>query len=144
MQTVSRHPGGWRDRMIVEEGECWFLSLLATGSKDQHPFEQDFVTALDAMAIIGGVRSSRACPEGILILREFPADALRAGDQGARMERVVFTLDLITSDSLFSARNFRIPSGDLVLATESPVNSAQTIFGLIGSAFGLARNASTP
>jgi polysaccharide export outer membrane protein len=135
----TRLVGG--DRVIVEEDERYFLSLGAAGSQDQHPFTQDIVTALDAMAIIGGVTSSRADPEGILILREYPASALRAGERGPRMERVVFTLDLTTSDGLFSARNFRIHSGDLVLATESPVTSVQTIFGLIGGVFGLANTA---
>ncbi|MGI3187307.1 hypothetical protein [Nioella aestuarii] len=72
-----------------------------------------------------------------MILREYPASALRTGQRGPREERVVFTLDLTTSDGLFSARNFRIHSGDLVLATESPVSSVQTVFSLFGSAFGL-------
>jgi polysaccharide biosynthesis/export protein len=136
----TRLAGG--DRVIVEGDRRYFLSLGAAGSQDQHPFPQDIVTALDAMAIIGGVSSSRADPEGILILREYPASALRAGERGPRQERVVFTLDLTTSDGLFSARNFRIHSGDLVLATESPVNSVQTVFGLVGGLFGLANTAS--
>jgi polysaccharide export outer membrane protein len=54
---------------------------------------------------------------------------------------VVFTLDLTTSDGLFSARNFRIQSGDLLLATESPINSVQTVFSLVGGLFGLANTA---
>lgn len=128
------------DRVIVEEDRRYFLSLGAAGSQDQHPFTQDYVTALDAISIIGGVSASRADPEGILILREYPAEALRSGERGPRQERVVFTLDLTTSDGLFSARNFRIQSGDLVLATESPVSSVQTVFSLFGSAFGLVNS----
>lgn len=135
----TRLRGG--DRVIVEEDRRYFLSLGAAGTQDQHPFPQDVVTALDAISIIGGVSSSRADPEGILILREYPASALRAGERGPRQQQVVFTLDLTTSDGLFSARHFRIQSGDLVLATESPVSSVQTVFNLIGGAFGLARSA---
>ena len=41
------------------------------------------------------------------------------------------------SRGLFSARNFFINSGDLVLATESPVSSVSVVAGLVGSAFGL-------
>ena len=52
---------------------------------------------------------------------------------------MVFTVDLTSADGLFSARNFRIHPGDLVLVTESPVTWAQTILGLVGSVFGLAR-----
>ncbi len=136
----TRLHGG--DRVIVENDDRYFLSLGAASSQAQHAFPQDIVSALDAISIIGGVNSSRADPEGILILREYPNEALRPGMRGPRQEQVVFTLDLTTADGLFSARNFRIQSGDLVLATESPVNSVQTVFSLVGSVFGLANTAS--
>lgn len=129
----TRLHGG--DKVIVEEDRRYFLSLGAAGREAQHPFNRDDVSALDALAIIGGVNDARADPQGILILREYPAKAV--GTNGPSKERVVFTLDLTTSDGLFSARNFQIHSGDLVLATESPLNNARTIIGIIGSAFGV-------
>lgn len=131
----TRLQGG--DQLVVEADGRYFLSLGAAGSESQFPFNRDEVSALDAMALIGGVNEARANPKGILILREYPASALGAGQRGPRKERVVFTIDLTTSDGLFSARNFAINSGDLVLATESPVTNVRTIVGLIGSAFGL-------
>lgn len=127
------------DRVIVEEDRRYFLSLGAAGSQSQHRFPQDHVSALDAVSIIGGVESRRGDPGGVLILREYPDSALRADDSGPAQARVVFTVDLTSADGLFSARNFRIHPGDLVLVTESPVTSAQTILGLVGSVFGLAR-----
>jgi polysaccharide export outer membrane protein len=127
------------DQVIIEEEERYFLSLGAAGSQSQHFFPRDHVTALDAISIIGGVESNRGDPGGILILREYPTSAVRLGMAGPDQERVVFSLDLTNADGLFSARNFMINPGDLVLVTESPVTAAQTIFGLIGSAFGLAR-----
>ncbi|MBO6601627.1 MULTISPECIES: polysaccharide biosynthesis/export family protein [Paracoccaceae] len=138
-QLDTRLRGG--DQIIVEEDRRYFLSLGAAGLQAQHRFPQDVVTALDAMAIIGGVSAARADPQGVLILREYPVSALQAGTRGPRQQRVVFTLDLTTSDGLFSARNFRIAPGDLVLATESPVTAAQTIFGLFGSIVGLGNQA---
>ena len=80
----------------------------------------------------------RGDPQGILILREYPDSAVRAGVRGPRQTRVVFTLDLTNSDGLFSARNFEIAPKDLVLVTESPVTNTRTILGLIGSVFGVA------
>lgn len=130
------------DQVIVEEDRRQFLSLGAAGQQSQHRFPQDSVTALDAMAIIGGVDSRRGDPGGILILREYPDSAVRPDGNGPSQSRVVFTLDLTSADGLFSARNFHIHSGDLVLVTESPITSAQTIFGLIGSVFGLASQTS--
>jgi polysaccharide export outer membrane protein len=125
------------DRVLVEEDRRYFLSLGAAGSQSQHTFPRQRVTALDAMSIIGGVQSARGDPGGILVLREYPASAVRPDAQGPDQGRVVFTIDLTTADGLFSARNFQINPGDLVLVTESPVTRTQTIFGLIGSAFGL-------
>lgn len=132
----TRLAGG--DRVIIEEDRRYFLSLGAAGEQNQHRFTQDVLSALDAMAIIGGVNAGRADPQGVLILREYPPSSLDADRRGPREQRVVFTLDLTSSDGLFSARNFRISPGDLVLVTESPVSNARTVFGLIGSAFGVA------
>lgn len=135
----SRLHGG--DKVIIEEDRRYFLSLGAAGREAQHAFNRDTVSALDALAIIGGVNDNRANPQGILILREYPNSAVSAGTRGPRKTRVVFTLDLTTSDGLFSARNFPIHSGDLVLATESPLTNTRTILGLVGSVFGLVNAA---
>jgi len=125
------------DQVIVEEDRRYFLSLGAAGSQSQHRFTQDHLSALDAVSIIGGVESRRGNPGGVLVLREYPANAVRPDNRGPDQSRVVFTVDLTSADGLFSARNFRIHPGDLVLVTESPITSAQTIFGLVGSVFGL-------
>ena len=126
------------DRVIVEEEERYFLSLGAAGTEALHYFPQDRVTALDALAIIGGVADARADPEGILVLREYRSSMVRTDGSGPPQTRVVFTIDLTSADGLFSARNFTIMPGDLVYATESPVTAARTILGLIGTSFGLA------
>ncbi|MBC6438647.1 MAG: polysaccharide export protein [Rhodobacteraceae bacterium] len=125
------------DRVIVEQDKRYFLSLGATGVQAQHSFNRDTVTALDALAIIGGVSASLADPQGVLILREYDTSTLDPDDPGPRQQRVVFALDLTKADGLFSARSFHIASGDLVLATESPVTSVQTVLDLIGSILGL-------
>ena len=135
----TRLHGG--DKVIIEDDRRYFLSLGAAGSEAQFSFNRDDVSALDALSIIGGVNDTRADPKGILILREYKASAVSAGTRGPRKTRVVFTLDLTTSDGLFSARNFHIQSGDLVLATESPITKTRTILGLVGTAFGLVRAA---
>jgi polysaccharide export outer membrane protein len=131
----TRLRGG--DKVIVEEDRRYFLSLGAAGREAQHPFNRDHVSALDALAIIGGVNDARADPQGILILREYPSKAVRTDAAGPDQSRVVFTLDLTTSDGLFSARNFHIHSGDLVLATESPLNNTRTVLSVVGSIFGV-------
>lgn len=126
------------DKIIVEEDDRFFLSLGAAGKESQVYFNEDSLTALDALAMIGGVADSRADPTGILILREYPRSALAAGTRGPREENVIFSIDITTADGLFAAKNLEVFPGDVVLATESPINTLQAALRLIGSAFGLA------
>ncbi|WP_028031506.1 polysaccharide biosynthesis/export family protein [Gemmobacter nectariphilus] len=126
------------DKIIIEDDSRYFLALGASGKQSTMPFTQDKVSALDAVTMIGGLSPSRADPRGVLILREYAGKQVRLDGLGPDRPRVVFTVDLTTADGLFSARNFPIAHGDLVLATESPVSSARTVFGLIGQSFGLA------
>ena len=131
----TRLKGG--DRVFVEEDERYFLSFGATGTEAIHIFTRDRMSAMDAIAAMGGVNDSKADPKGLLVLREYPPSAVRPGNRGPRRTRVVFTLNLTTPDGLFSARNFEINSGDLVMATESPINDLLTISNIVGNFYGV-------
>ncbi|WP_245626909.1 polysaccharide biosynthesis/export family protein [Aestuariivita boseongensis] len=126
------------DTLIVEEDERYFLSYGSTGQEALHRFPKDTVSALDAVSIMSGINDARGDPEGVLILREYPANAVGSSPDRPRMQRVVFTFDLTTSDGLFSAGRFQIASGDLLVGTESPVTNVRTVLGLIGLAVGAA------
>lgn len=138
MDTTLR--GG--DKVFVENEERYFLSLGAAKSEAEIPFPRDRITALDAMALIGGLNDIRANPKGILVLRDYPAAAVRGDGRGPAKERMVFTIDLTTADGLFSAGEFQIHHRDVVLVTESAVTATETVFGIVGKAFGLANSAS--
>ena len=131
LDTLMR-PG---DKVVVESDSRTFLSLGATGTEAVHPFTQDSITAMEAVAEIGGVTDSRANPRGLLILRNYPAKFV---GKGPSREQVVFALDLTSADGLFAAGQFEVMDGDLIFATESPVTAIKTVFGLVGSAVGLA------
>ena len=131
----TRLVGG--DRVFVEADTRYFLSFGATGEQAQHRFTRDRVTAMDAVAIMGGVKANLADPKGLLILREYPAAAVSAGTRGPRQTRVVFTVDLTSADGLFSARNFAIQPEDLLVATEAPINDVLTVSNIVGNIFGV-------
>ena len=126
------------DRVFVEDDDRTFLSLGAAGQEAVHKFPTDVVTALEALSIIGGVAEARADARGILILRSYSVAMVTKDRSGPDHPRTVFTLDLTTADGLFSADQFLIQPGDLIYVTESPLTAANSILGLIGSAFGLA------
>lgn len=125
------------DQVIVERDDRYFLSFGATGVEAQHFFTHDTVSAMDAISIMGGVTDNKADPQGLLILREYGSSAVQPGTRGPRQRRVVFTVDLTSIDGLFSARQFKINPQDVLMATESPINDVNTIFNLIGNAFGV-------
>ncbi|PYF09369.1 polysaccharide export outer membrane protein [Rhodobacter viridis] len=130
------------DKLMVLKDDRNFLSLGAAGVEKIIPFPKDHVNALEAVTLAGGINDSRANPKGVLILREYPASAVRSdATQGPQNARVVFSMDLTTSEGLFSAQNFEVQPNDLVLATESALVNTRTILGLFGSTLGLARTA---
>ena len=125
------------DRVFALADDRYFLALGASRLSAQVPFAQDRITALEAMSLIGGLAPERANAQGILILRRYPEAAVRTDGSGPSQTRTIFTLDLTTADGLFSAGQFRIQPGDLIYVTESPLLTARSILGLIGTVFGL-------
>ncbi|UTH46260.1 polysaccharide biosynthesis/export family protein [Loktanella salsilacus] len=132
------------DRIVITEDDRYFLSLGAAAKEAIHPFPKAEVTALDAMSIVGGVSDARANPQAILILREYPTNAVRpvtAGVQkdpvfrpeGPPQNRIIFTIDLTKADGLFSAGKFTILTGDLVYVTESPLGTANAVVGVFSN-----------
>lgn len=128
------------DKVIVREDSRSFLALGAASTQKEHFFEKDRISALDAMAMMGGVSETRGDPSGILVLRRYNSKSVRTDGKGPSNIRAVFVLDLTSADGLFSAGEFEVYPNDVVLATESPVNSVQTVFRLIGSAFAISAN----
>jgi polysaccharide biosynthesis/export protein len=129
------------DKVYVESDERFFLSLGAAGKEAQISFPTDTVTALDAASLIGGIQESRGNMKGVLILRDYAESAVRSDGTGPEKERVIFAFDMTTADGLFSAGDFPIQHRDLVLVTESPINSASTIIGLVFEALGVGTRA---
>ena len=125
------------DKVLIEDDDRYFISLGASRREEVVYFDKEYITALEAVSMVGGLSDYTANPEGVLILREYSATQLRSDGGGPTHEQVVFTVDLTTADGLFAARNFQINPNDTVLATESPVNGVRTVFGILGSLVGI-------
>jgi polysaccharide export outer membrane protein len=127
------------DRVYVVDEDRTFLTLGATGSQSIFDFPKEDLSALEALALVGGVNASSANPESILVMREYAPNAVRDGIAGPPKERVVFTIDMTTADGVFSAGKFLLEDGDLIYGTESALGPALTVFGL-GNSLGAAVN----
>lgn len=124
------------DRIMVIPEERQFLAMGATGSTAIFDFPDGDLSALQAMATIGGISGATANPKGILIMREYDPSEVGDGISAPPQERVVFTMDLTTADGLFSAGKFKMQDGDLVYATESAIVPALALFRLVNTVRG--------
>jgi len=122
------------DRIFVVDDARKFVAFGATGSQSLVDFPQEELSALEAVALIGGVNAGSGNPESILIMRDYDSDAVADGISGPPKERVVFTIDLTTADGVFSAGRFMMEDGDVIYGTESALGPALTVLNL-GTSF---------
>lgn len=125
------------DRIVVEKDTRAFVALGATGSQNRVPFETQSLSAIEAIAQVGGLSTSLADPTGVFVFRNEPAEIANSvlgrldlqGDQ-----RFVYVLDLTQPTGMFEARDFLIRDGDTVYVTEAPfVQWQKTISAVTGT-----------
>lgn len=126
------------DRIIVEQDSRAFVALGATGAQSRVPFETQTLSAIEAIATVGGLNTSLADPTGVFVFRNEPAEIANSvlgrtdlqGDQ-----RFVYVLDLTAPTGMFEARDFLIRDGDTVYVTEAPyVQWHKTLSAMTGTA----------
>jgi polysaccharide biosynthesis/export protein len=137
------------DKIVVEQDTRSFSVLGATGTQNQVPFETQTLSAIEAIATVGGLSTSLADPTGVFVFRNEPAEIANAvlgrndlqGDQ-----RFVYVLDLTQPTGMFEARDFAIRDGDTVYVTEAPFvqwqKTLNAITGTAGAATSLESTAS--
>lgn len=111
------------DRILVEEDTRSFTALGATNAQARVPFETQDLSALEAIAQVGGLISIASDPTGVFIFRNEPAEVAgqvlgRDDLQGA--QRMVYVLNLTQPNGLFIARDFVIRDEDTLYVTEAP------------------------
>ena len=132
---IALRPG---DQIVVEQDTRAFTALGATGAQNRVPFTTQTLSALEAIATVGGLNSALADPTGVFVLRNEPAAIAnavlgRTDLQGA--QRMVYVLDLTQPTGMFEDRDFLIRDGDTVYVTEAPfVQWTKTLGAITGSA----------
>jgi polysaccharide export outer membrane protein len=131
---IALRPG---DQIVIEEDQRRFTALGATGSQSLVPFESETLSAIEALATVGGLQTTAADPTGVFVFRNESAEianvVLGRNDlQGA--QRMVYVLDLTSPTGMFEARDFLIRDGDTVYVTEAPyVQWNKTLAALTGA-----------
>jgi len=126
------------DRIVIEEDTRSFVALGATGAQNRVPFETQNLSAIEALAIVGGLNTSIADPTGVFVFRNEPAEVANAvlgRNDLVGAQRMIYVLDLTQPTGMFEARDFLIRDGDTVYVTEAPyVQWQKTIGALTGTA----------
>ena len=143
MQDLFENPGldialRGGDRVVVERDQRAFTALGATGAQNLVPFESQTLSAIEAIAQVGGLNTSIADPKGVFVFRNEPsavANAVLGRNDLRGDQRMVYVLDLTQPTGMFEARDFLIRDGDTVYVTEAPyVQWNKTLSVLTGSA----------
>lgn len=133
------------DKIFVDRDTRAFTALGATGSQNRVPFTTQTLSAIEALATVGGLSSGTADPTGVFVFRNEPAAIANAvlGRKDLQGEqRMVYVLDLTQPTGMFEARDFLIRDGDTVYVTEAPFvqwnKTLSAITGTTGAANNLA------
>lgn len=133
------------DRILVEADQRSFTALGATGAQSRVAFETRTLSALEAIAQVGGLQTNTADPTGVFVLRNETdeiADQVLGRDDLVGTQRLVYVLDLTEPNGLFLARDFLIRDGDTVYVTEAPyvqwTKSLSVLTGSVSAAANLA------
>jgi len=128
------------DRILVEEDSRSFTALGATSGQAQVTFTSQNISALEAIAQVGGLNSNAADPKGVFILRNEPEEIARvvlARDDIIGTQRIIYVLDMTKPNGMFNARDFLIRDEDTVYVTEAPYvrfsKSMSAVFGTLNS-----------
>lgn len=125
------------DRIFVEQDTRSFTALGATGSQALVDFESQTISAIEAIAQVGGLSSTLADPTGVFVFRNEPeaiANQLVGRTDLIGTQRMIYVLDLTEPNGMFMARDFAIRDGDTVYVTEAPFSQfSKTISAVFGS-----------
>lgn len=139
---IALRPG---DQIVVEEDNRKFVALGATGAQRLISFETQTVSAIEALAIVGGLNSALADPTGVFVMRTeraHIANAVLGRSDLTGEHRIIYVLDLTQATGIFDARDFLVRDGDTVYVTEAPyvqwTKTLSAITGTAGAASGLA------
>lgn len=134
------------DRILVEEDTRSFTALGATRSQARVPFESQDLSALEAIAQVGGLVSLSSDPTGIFIFRNEPAEIagqVLGRDDLVGAQRMVYVLNLTEPNGLFVARDFVIRDEDTLYVTEAPYAQWTKTISLIAGGLTPIANAQT-
>jgi len=138
------------DKILIEADTRSFTALGATGSQTQVRFDRQNISAIEAIAQVGGLSPTSADPTGVFVFRNEPEEIAKqvlGRNDLIGAQRMVYVLDLTEPNGVFMARDFVIRDGDTVYVTEAPFTQWSKVLtavtGTLSAAGGLVTTADT-
>lgn len=134
------------DRILVEEDTRSFTALGATSQQSRVAFRSQDLSALEAIAQVGGLVSATSDATGVFVFRNEPAEIAgqvlgRSDLEGA--QRMIYVLNLTEPNGLFMARDFVIRDDDTLYVTEAPYAQWTKTLSILSGTLTPVANAST-
>lgn len=127
------------DKILVEGDSRAFTALGATGAQARVNFEGQTLSAVEAIARVGGLAANNADPTGVFVLRNEPAEIANlvlGRDDLIGAQRMVYVLDLTQPNGMFVARDFNVRDGDTLYVTEAPFAQWSRVIAAITGTLG--------
>lgn len=134
------------DRILVEADSRSYIALGATGGQSRIAFDSQDLSALEALAQVGGLQGLSSDPTGIFILRKEGQDIARSVTGRAELhgdQRMIYLLNLTAPNGLFIARDFVIRDDDTIYVTEAPYAQWSKSISLIAGGLTPVANVAT-
>lgn len=122
------------DRILVEEDTRSFTALGATNAQTRVPFDTQTISAIEAIATVGGLNPNLADPTGVFILRNEPeaiARSVLGRNDISGTQRMIYVLDLTEPNGMFQARDFVIRDQDTLYVTVAPFAQWNQVIGAL-------------
>ncbi len=134
------------DRILVEQDTRTYTAIGATNGQSRVQFRTQTLSAIEAIATVGGLSSATADPTGIFVMREETPEVTNLvleRDDISTPQRVVYVLDLTEKNGIFIARDFKIRDDDTIYVTEAPFTQWSKAIGAITGTLGAVGSIST-
>lgn len=126
------------DKIFIEEDERYFIAYGASKAETRMTFPENEITAMEAVALLGGLKDERANAQSVLVLRNYGMLPPKAAPSGPPAPKVIFAMDLTSAEGLFAAGAFPMQDRDLLIVTEAEITRASSVLRIIGQITGLA------
>ncbi|MEM9843911.1 MAG: polysaccharide biosynthesis/export family protein [Pseudomonadota bacterium] len=129
------------DRILVDVDTRAFTAIGATSGQARLPFPSPTISAVEAIAQVGGLNTAISDPTGVFVLRNEPAEVANqvlGRNDLVGAQRLVYVLDLTQPNGIFLARDFAIRDQDTLYVTEAPWAQWSKILAPITGTLGTA------